>query len=35
MAPFAQALQVSFQSKTDDGTFYYRCELDPSWAIGA
>ncbi|KAF8125696.1 thioesterase-like superfamily-domain-containing protein [Boletus edulis] len=35
MAPFAQALQVSFQSKSDDDTFHYRCELDPGWVIGA
>jgi len=35
MAPLAQALQVSFQSKSEDGTFYYRCELDPSWAVVA
>ncbi|KAH0831881.1 thioesterase-like superfamily-domain-containing protein [Lanmaoa asiatica] len=35
MAPLAQALQVSFQSRSDDGTCYYRCELDPSWTIVA
>ncbi|KAG9315955.1 thioesterase-like superfamily-domain-containing protein [Chiua virens] len=35
MSPLAQALQVSLQSQDRDGTFYYRCELEPSWTVGA
>ena len=33
MAPLVQALQVSFQSKSVDGTFHYHCELNPTWSV--
>jgi len=35
MAPLTQALQVSFESTSNDGTAHYRCDLDPTWAIVA